>query len=218
MNRLLRVVSKLIIAAGLGLMAWAVVVWQWKDPFTGLYTHYEQRKLVERYEGRMSSFRPVSSHPASSPAARIAREARRYRSSVAPGEPIARIEIPRLGIDMILVNGTDPESLKRGPGRDERTFMPGEGELVYIAGHRTTYLAPFSEINRLRPGDSVTIGLPYATVRYAVTRHVIVPANDLSRLQSPGEELLALQACHPRFSATHRYIAYARPVSMRVTG
>jgi sortase A len=113
---------------------------------------------------------------------------------------------------MILVNGTDHDSLKRGPGRDIHAYMPGEGQLVYIAGHRTTYLAPFAHIDALRPGDPVTIETPYATFFYRITRHVIVKANALWVLRSPGYEVLALQACHPRFFATHRYIAYARPV------
>ena len=52
-----------------------------------------------------------------------------------------------MGLNMILVNGTDHDTLKKGPGRDLRTFMPGENRLVYIAGHRTTYLAPFSHID-----------------------------------------------------------------------
>ena len=113
---------------------------------------------------------------------------------------------------MILVNGTDHDTLMKGPGRDLRTFMPGEGKLVYVAGHRTTYLAPFSHIDRLRRGDSVTVKLPYATFRYRITGHRIVPADDLDVLRSRGREELVLQACHPRFFASHRYLAYARPV------
>jgi LPXTG-site transpeptidase (sortase) family protein len=113
---------------------------------------------------------------------------------------------------MVLVNGTDHDSLTKGPGRDLRTYMPGEGRLVYIAGHRTTYLAPFSHIERLRRGDRVTLRMPYATFVYRITRHRIVKADDLSVLRSPAHELLELQACHPRFFATHRYIAYALPV------
>jgi sortase A len=113
---------------------------------------------------------------------------------------------------MILVNGTDHDSLKKGPGRDLRTFMPGENRLVYIAGHRTTYLAPFSHIDRLKPGDRVTIEVPYATFIYTITHHRIVEATDLSVLRSPQHEVVALQACHPRFFASQRYIAYARLV------
>jgi sortase A len=92
--------------------------------------------------------------------------------------------------------------------------MPGEDQLVYIAGHRTTYLAPFSHIDALKTGDKITLELPYASFVYSVTRHVIVPATDLAVLRSTGTELLALQACHPRFFATHRYIVYAKPVKV----
>jgi sortase A len=116
---------------------------------------------------------------------------------------------------MVLVDGTDHTSLEKGPGRDERTFMPGENRLVYIAGHRTTYLAPFSHIDAIRPGDSIRLELPYATFSYRAARRRIVPATDMSVLRSPRHELLELQACHPRFFATHRYIVYARLVSVR---
>ena len=115
-----------------------------------------------------------------------------------------------MGVNMILVNGTDHDTLKKGPGRDLRTFMPGENRLVYIAGHRTTYLAPFSHIDSLRAGDRVTIEVPYGTFIYRVTQHRIVKATDLSVLRSPKHEVVELQACHPRFFASHRYIAYAR--------
>ena len=91
--------------------------------------------------------------------------------------------------------------------------MPGEGELVYVAGHRTTYGAPFSDIDELEPGDAVSLELPYGTVEYRVTRHRIVDDNDLSVLETRGREELVLQACHPRFFASQRYLVYARPVS-----
>jgi sortase A len=96
--------------------------------------------------------------------------------------------------------------------------MPGEGKLVYIAGHRTTYLAPFSHIDRLSKGDRVTLRMPYATLVYSITGHRIVVASDLSVLKSHGYEQIALQACHPRFFATHRYIAYGKLVSVQLRG
>jgi sortase A len=82
---------------------------------------------------------------------------------------------------------------------------------VYVAGHRTTYSAPFSQINLLRRGDPITIRMPYGTFRYLVTRHRIVPATDVAVLRSTDREQLILQSCQPRFSATHRYLVYARP-------
>jgi sortase A len=207
-----------MVVAGVALLAWCLVVWLWEDPFTGLYTRYEQRALSDSYERIEAAYRPRprAARPASLTAERrqIAREARRYRAEAERGGAIGRISIPRLGLDMVMVNGTDAGTLKKGPGRDPRTFMPGQGELVYLAGHRTTYSAPFSDIDDLRRGDRVTLRVPYATLVYRVTGHVVVPADDLDRLRSRGREVLALQACHPRFFASHRYIVYARPVEL----
>ena len=120
--------------------------------------------------------------------------------------------IGRLGLNMVLVNGTNHDTLTKGPGRDPRTFMPGQDRLVYIAGHRTTYLAPFSHIDSIRAGDYIRLEMPYATFVYRATRHRVVIASDLSVLRSPRHELLELQACHPRFFATQRYIVAARLV------
>jgi sortase A len=218
MRRAVRTLGNLLILAGIGLLLWAFAVWRWEDPFTGLYTRYEQHQLEEEYEELFAGFRvvPTAKRPSlAATAQRLAVAARRYRASSQRGDAIARLRVPRLALDAIVVNGTDTRSLKKGPGRYIGTFMPGEGQLVYVAGHRTTYGAPFSEIDRLRAGDRITVELPYATFTYAVTRHVIVRSTQLSVLQSRGRELLALQACHPRFFASHRYIAYARPT--RVT-
>jgi sortase A len=138
--------------------------------------------------------------------------ARAYRLSLHEGEPVGRLIVPRLGLKSIVVNGTGHDDLTKGPGRELHAFMPGENELVYVAGHRTTYLAPFAKIDKLRTGDPVMFELPYGNFRYEITGHKIVKADDLAVLRSRHHELLALQACHPRFFATHRYIAYAKLV------
>jgi sortase A len=220
-----------MVVLGVGTVAWAILVWQWQDPFTALYTLYQQHELSGRYHKIVQSYHPMLAERASaarlratgSPAARVALERRivsleaaRYRRTLHPGLPLGRVKVPRLGLSMILVTGTDHDSLTKGPGWDMRTYLPGQGELIYIAGHRTTYLAPFAHIDSMRPGDLVTIEVPYGTFVYRVRSHVIVPADDLARLQSfdrpagtPAGEVVALQACHPRFFATHRYIVYA---------
>ena len=142
----------------------------------------------------------------------MARAAAAFRRETHPGEAIGKIVIGRLGLHMILVDGTDEASLEKGPGRDLRTYMPGQNRLVYIAGHRTTYLAPFAHIEDIKAGDYITLELPYGTFLYRAFRHEIVPATALGMLRSPRHELLRLQACHPRFFATHRYIVDARLV------
>ena len=206
-----------MIGVGLLGLVWVIVTWQWNDPVTSLYTRWQQSRLEGEYEAvvRREQARPPVAPPTGNPRAvrvAVAAAARRYRATAPKGGAMGRIVVPRLGLDMIVVNGTDSATLKKGPGRDPRTFMPGQGELVYIAGHRTTYLAPFAHIDRLRPGDQVTLEMPYAAFVYRVTRHQIVEADDLSVLDSQGREEVALQACHPRFFATHRYIVWATPI------
>ncbi|HKC22769.1 MAG TPA: class E sortase [Gaiellaceae bacterium] len=220
MRRWVRLLGTVLVVLGVLTLVWAAVVWQWQDPFTALYTTWRQHQLTSQYDKRVEAFTatPVPGTSVAAEQRSIAQEARRYRLESTRGQAIGRIRVPRMGVNMILVNGTDHDTLTKGPGRDLQTFMPGENRLVYIAGHRTTYLAPFSHIDRLQPGDRITIEVPYATFVYSVTHHRIVKATDLSVLRSPRHELLALQACHPRFFASHRYIAYGRLVRVEPRG
>ena len=222
MRRLSRIAGTLLAVAGVGMHVWVLVVWRWQDPFTALYTHWKQHQLSQAYERRFSAYEPAQLHQnevsVSARTKLIAREARLYRIHSGRGQAIGRIRVPRLDLNMILVNGTDHNSLTKGPGRDRRTYMPGEGQLIYIAGHRTTYLAPFAHIERLQSGDAVTLNVPYATFRYRVFKHRIVDAHEMSVLRSHGVEVVELQACHPRFFASQRYIAYARLVRVEPRG
>jgi sortase A len=223
MRRLVRLLGTLMIVAGVGLLAWAIAIWQWQDPFTAAFQHYEQRKLEQRFERQIDLVerRPVvdtTASPAAAVQREVARRATAWRKASGEGDAIARLRIPGLGVDEIVVNGTETDTLKRGPGRYRGSYMPGEGELVYVAGHRTTYGAPFSRIDRMKKGDAVFVELPYATFEYVVTGYRIVPATKVSELNSRGFEQLALQACHPRFFATERYIVYAKPVSITPRG
>jgi sortase A len=214
MRRAVRILGTTLIAAGVLGLIWVVVVWRWQDPFTALYTHWQQQKLSHQLDHELAVFKP--DHPRRGTPVRVdvSAEAARFRRQTFPGEAIGRIVIGRLGLNMVLVDGTDEESLKKGPGRDLRTYMPGQNRLVYIAGHRTTYLAPFSHIDDIRDGDYIRLEMPYATFVYRATRHTIVPADDMAVLRSPRHEVLILQACHPRFFATHRYLVYASLVSV----
>jgi sortase A len=220
MRRRLRLLGTGLVIAGALTLLWSVLVWQWMDPFTGVYTKWKQHQLASQYDKRAAAYQTPLAVGASFAAERqtIAREARSYRQEVRRGDAIGRIRIPRLGLDMVLVNGTDHQTLEKGPGRYLGSFMPGENRLVYIAGHRTTYLAPFSHIDDLRKGDAVTIQVPYGSFIYRISGHHIVGANDVSVLRSPRHELLILQACHPRFFATQRYLQYGRLLRVEPNG
>jgi sortase A len=219
--RLLRAVGNLLVVAGILSLLWAVTVWRWQDPVTAIAHTLEQRELEQEF-ARLAdapSARPIATPTSPQERTRdLAEAAQAFRARLERGDAVARLRLPTIGVDEIVVNGTDSATLKRGPGRYLGSGVPGEGHLVYVAGHRTTYGAPFSRIDRLRKGDAVVVELPYATYEYRVTGHRIVEATELSVLESKGVEQLALQACHPRFFASHRWITYARPVAVTPAG
>jgi sortase A len=220
-RKVVRVSGTLLLVGGAAMLVWVLVVWQWQDPFTALYTTWKQHQLSQSYQRRVDGFkRPPGKSGASISVTtgQIRSQARGYRLRSKRGQAIGRIRVPRLGLNMVVVDGTDEDSLTKGPGLDRRTYMPGEGQLVYIAGHRTTYLAPFAHIERLRRGDPVTVEVPYATFVYRISHHRIVPGDDLAVLRSQGRDVVVLQACHPRFFASHRYLAYARLVRVEPRG
>jgi len=215
-----RILGLLLIVAGALTLTWVVVVWQWQDPFTAIYTHFQQNRLSHTYERRLQAYHPTPTRGKDLAAVQveIAAEARAYRRTLHTGDPVGRLQIGRIGLRMVVVQGTDHETLKKGPGHYEPSAVPGEGHLIYIAGHRTTYLAPFARINDIKVGDYITFSVPYATFTYRVQRHYVVPSDELSVLKDHGSEILRLQACHPRFFATHRYIVDAMLASVTPAG
>jgi sortase A len=222
MRRFGRILGTLLILAGVLTLAWVVVVWQWQDPFTALYTHFQQSRLSHAYERRVEAYHPTlppAEHRDLAAVERsVAAEAHAYQRTLKTGDPVARIRIGRIGLKMVVVQGTDHDTLKKGPGHYIESGLPGEGKLIYIAGHRTTYLAPFAYINAIKVGDYVTLEVPYGTFTYRVFRHYVVPADRVSILQNRGREILRLQACHPRFFATHRYVVDAKLVGVAPRG
>ncbi len=219
MRRFSRILGTLLIAAGVLTLAWVIVVWRWQDPFTAIYTHFEQSRLAHAYERRVATFKPRAKGGNLTTVAReLAQEARAYRLTLKTGSAVGRLKIGRIGLNMVVVQGTDHDTLKRGPGHYLQSALPGEGHLIYVAGHRTTYLAPFAYINNIRVGDFITFELPYGVFTYRVARHYIVAANRVDELRDHGQEILRLQACHPRFFATHRYLVDAKLVSVRPRG
>jgi sortase A len=217
LRRAVRLVGTLILVAGVLMLAWVVVVWRWEDPFTAIETYFSQKHLRTAYIERSATFERTVEHklrlkPTSDPAAawreaRIAANA--YSKTLTRGGPVGRLKIGRLGLDMYVVQGTDHESLKKGPGHYIGSSLPAQGGLIYIAGHRTTYLAPFADINDIRVGDYMTLQVPYGTFEYRTVSHYIVASTDLAVLRNTHHEILRLQACHPRFFATNRYIVDA---------
>jgi sortase A len=221
LRRPIRLLGTLMVVVGALTLVWVVVVWRWQDPFTAVQTYLSQRHLRADYARRSKSFRlALPAVPNNAAAAREdeRRAALKYASTLHTGDPVGRLKIGRIGLSMYVVQGTDHETLKKGPGHYLESALPGQGRLIYIAGHRTTYLAPFANIDDIRIGDYMTLTVPYGTFTYRATRHYVVGSNDLAVLRSHGREILRLQACHPRFFATHRYIVDAALVAFTPGG
>jgi sortase A len=130
------------------------------------------------------------------------------------GQAVARLRIPRIGLDAVVVRGTAPDDLRRAAGLLDAAALPGERGTGAIAGHRTTYGEPFRHIDRLRRGDRIAVAMPYGTFRYAVEGTRIVDAGDLSVLRTVGHRRLILAACHPLFSAARRIVVYAAEIGV----
>ena len=204
-----------LIGLGVVLVAYAAVVWFWGDPITALYAKYEQHQLAQSFDHEVRAWPTAPPAPDTTTAiTHLRTDAHRYAAGLKDGHPFGRLNIPRLGLSVIVVQGTDwLNDLSKGPGHYTQTTVPGLGRTVAIAGHRTTFGAWFRHIDSLRAGDPITLQLPYATFRYRVQYHRVVKSDDWSIIRPQGYERLVLSACHPLYSASHRWIVFARAVS-----
>jgi sortase A len=126
------------------------------------------------------------------------------------GDAIGKITIPSIDVSRYVIQGTDTASLRKGPGHYPSTPLPGQRGTSAIAGHRTTYGAPFRHLDKVKRGDRIVIDMPYGRFVYRVERLKIVDDQDLSVLRKVGYNRLVLSACHPLYSAAQRIIAFAR--------
>jgi sortase A len=127
-----------------------------------------------------------------------------------PGNAVAILKIPRIDLNIVVVEGTDTESLKRGPGHYADTAYPWQDHgRVGIAGHRTTYLHPFYDLNEMKQGDPIVLETEYGTFRYVVTRVFVITPDNSSVLDQTKNPTLVLTTCNPRYSAAERLIVVA---------
>ena len=165
-----------------------------------VYTNYVHNRL----QGRLS-------HQIASPAL-----ANRYRQhQLREGDSLTRIKIPKLGVDVVVVQGIGESALRAGAGHYPETPLPCEVGNVAIAGHRTTYGKPFANIDQLAPGDQVILTTPVGSCSYQVSRppFVVSPTDRWVVANTPGEYTLTLTSCHPKGSAANRLVVKATVVS-----
>jgi sortase A len=203
-RRGLSVASVLLLLGALGLLGYPV------------YTNFQHDRLQHRLGDELAS-----------PANQQAYRARK----VAVGDALTRIKIPAIGVDTVVVEGTTPAALRAGAGHYPGTPLPCEAGNVGIAGHRTTYGKPFADIDRLKPGDVITLETPVGRCDYEVEKApapfkavpdlaaaFVVAPNDLRVIdQDPAVAELTLTSCHPKGSASQRIVIRAHKVAAAPT-
>jgi sortase A len=212
-RRIVRALGTLLIVIGVLALVDAGLTLAWQEPVTALYAHVQQGRLDDRLTKlEHASAAPLARAVATSPhpQRRLAAAARALDHRVHPGDPIARLRIPRLGLSAVVVQGTGGSDLSKGPGHYPKTPLPGERGTVGIAGHRTTFGAWFRHIDKLKPGDPIRVAMPYGTFTYRVQRTRIVPSDALWITNKVSYNRLVLSACHPLYSATKRIVVFAR--------
>jgi sortase A len=218
--RLTRWLAVLLIAVGVLVLADGVVTLLWQEPITALIGQIHQDELNGDL-ARADAAPPTSAERRrlegiADEQKRIALLARDLQRSTRDGGAVGRIVIPAIGASYVVVNGTDTSDLQEGPGVYSQasfpgTGFPGTGATTAIAGHRTTYLAPFRHIDSLRPGEHIRLAMPYGHFTYTITGHRVISPNDVTAaIANLGYSRLVLSACTPLFSAEKRLLVYAR--------
>jgi sortase A len=194
----------------------------WQEPVTAAIGLVLRGEVNQRYLSYRTA--PLTSNDTQALAGihslnqRIAYLARLERSQIKTGDAIGQINMPKIGNTYNIVQGTDTHTLEQGPGHYPATALPGMGQTVAIAGHRTTYLAPFRFLNELVHGDDIFVTMPYGKFTYVVQYQRIVAPTEVSITDDVGYDRLVLSACNPLYSASQRIVVFARLRSVEPLG
>jgi sortase A len=187
----LRFVASVMMVSGVLLIGDAGLTLAWQEPISAYLAAQDQTALKHQY--------------LKLPASRV----RKHRDKL-HGDAIAKIELPAIHKTAYVVEGTDTGDLRKGPGHYPDTPLPGEHGTVAIAGHRTTYGAPFRHIDSLSKGDRVVVAMPDGTFVYRIYKTKVVDASALWVKRKVRFDQLILSACHPLHSAAQRIVVFAR--------
>lgn len=218
--KFLNVFGKFLVSVGFGVLLFVA----WTLWGTGIYTAQQQDRLSEQFDGlppftaQATEFEGVEYHgPPGS-----------YRP--VSGDPVFEIQIPRIDVSSVVVEGVGTEELRKGPGHypacrpgfsrpyctEFEEAWPGERGRVIVSGHRTTYGAPFFDLDQLRVGDKIITQTRWGTFTYEITKKEIVRPDSLAiAIQSDVPEIV-LTTCNPKYSAAERLIVFGALVESDV--
>ena len=214
LRRVVRILSTVLIIAGGLLLLDAGLTVVWQEPVSAVYGRINQGQLGGDLEKLEAAPLPALERRAlerlPDDDRKLAFLARSLKRKAKDGDGVARIRIPRIGANYVVVDGTKADDLRKGPGLYEQTPFPGAGGTTAIAGHRTTYGAPFRKVDQLRKGNRIIVTMPYGRFTYTVERLQIVAPTALWVINRVSYDRLVLSACHPLYSAAKRIIVFAR--------
>lgn len=218
--KVLNLFGKFLISVGVGVLLFVA----WTLWGTGIYTAQQQDRLSDQFErlppfsAQATEIEGISYHgPPNS-----------YRPG--PGNPVFRLEIPRIDLSRMVVEGVGTEDLRKGPGHypscrsaftrpyctEFEEAWPGEKGRVIVSGHRTTYGHPFFDLDKVRVGDEIVTETRWGTFTYEVTKKEIVRPDSLAiAIQSDAAEIV-LTTCNPKYSAAQRLIVFGELVESQV--
>jgi sortase A len=205
--------ATLILIVGLLAVSESAVTVLWQEPLSAFSAWRQQHKLNDKLaEAEAAALAAPAKFAArtGSDSSRAAVLARRLGRHTPPGQPLGRIRIPKLEVKFVFVQGVSAHDLEKGPGHYTGTSLPGQHGTVGIAGHRTTYLAPFRHLDQLSPGDEIELKMPYGRFFYSVQRLMVVSPTNASGLRRVRHDRLVLTTCTPPFSASQRLVVTAR--------
>jgi sortase A len=215
-----RRVSTFLFVLGVLLIAEATITLTWQEPLSAFLQSRAQESLERDLEAIERA--PVDLDAQKRDELRKIRDGRKRLKrrldllatelaiKAEEGSAIGRLEIDRIDLNAVVVQGVGDASLRKAPGHYRNTFMPGQGGTMGIAGHRTSYGAPFRHIDKLKTGDRIVVTMPYARFTYRVQGHQIVSAGDSEAFRPVTYQRLVLSACHPLYSASQRILVFAR--------
>jgi sortase A len=203
-----RILSDVLLVAAVFLAFEGVLTIFWQEPFSALWTDRKQSALSDKLERVESRYRREVGATGAE-ARQLARLARRLNAEADAGEPVGRVKIPDLNVKAVMIQGTDPGELREGPGHYPGTPLPGMSGAVGVAGHRTTFSAPFRHLDELERGDTVDVEMPYGVFRYEVQESKIVAPDEVSAWRSGRGDRLFLTSCNPPTSDAERLIVIA---------
>ena len=218
-DRVLHILSIALITAGLVILADVAVTLAWQEPTSSIYASVRQHRAGAEFDRLEEQFpapadRRVARREHGAPQ-RVGTLAALFAQQVGDGQAVGRLVIPAIDLDIVVVQGTTTADLAQGPGHYSSTPFPGQPGTTAIAGHRTTYLAPFRHLDSLHRGDSVEVEMPYANLEYRIQRTRVVEPTAVGILHRTGYQRLVLTACHPLYSASQRIVAFARLLRIR---